>query len=344
MTRTHTMTTSGILTLVLLIGACGTSAGDIHSWGRSGDFERIRQELFANPPEEIRLAAAMQFGAANSGLVIPDLVTLSLDPSAQVRLAAVQSLGAYAGRQVYNAILQRISDDNRRVSEAAERILRTWGSESIEVMFEALEDRNFRVRVAAVQVLGRMKDHRVGNHLADRARLDDNSLVRREAVRGLGNLGFQPARKLLFKLKNTDQSKEVALEAERALAKIGGSVEQAKIAVAAFGQGRYGKLAAMVKTKLEKAMVGANLCAVVMPDGLPESREAKAALSWGAAGGAGQVVVITLKPEKTRVHVKAVRLEVGSNKLLQQEEATGYSGDMVDVVDELVKRFVERFM
>lgn len=327
---------------VLLLG-CATTASDIHSWGGSGDFDRIRQELTAHPAQDIRIAAAMQFGSANSGLVIPDLVGLSLDRSAEVRLAAVQSLGAYAGRQVYGAILQRCADDNREVSEAAEQILRTWGSESVEVMFEALNDKNYRVRAAAVQVLSRMTDARVGHHLVDRARLDDNSLVRREAVRGLGNLRFEPARKLLFSLKNTDPSSEVALEAEQALAKIGGQVSRVKVVVAPIAALWKNKDAGVLRERISQALVSAKVCDVLMPETEPAGTDRKAMCDWARVAGADQIVLVEMTRDKNRVNIRLSRLSVEESRLLQQEEATGYEGNMDRPLRDMVDLFIRRF-
>jgi len=335
------------LPILLLLGtctiACGTTADDVHRWGRRGQYERIRQVLSGQPAEPVRVAAAVEFGAGHCPFAIPDLVLLSRDASPRVRLSAVEALGRYAGREVYTAILERCGDDNQTVSDAAGRILRTWGDESVDVLIEALSDRNYRVRVAAVQVLGTMRDPRIGHHLVERAKRDDNSLVRREAARALADSGFAAARPVLYELSRCDPSPEVALEAERALARIGGFVFPFKVVVmpAANGSKDLAETADLLDRQLEEALVSRRLCEVLaVQSGGKPGVDASAAAAFGRLHKADQVVWGRVESTEGQLRLQLFRLDVASGKMLQQESADGY----VDEGDSAVRTLVDQFL
>ncbi|MBM4353923.1 MAG: HEAT repeat domain-containing protein [Deltaproteobacteria bacterium] len=336
----------GILLAVAVAAGCGTTVDDVHRWGRRGQYEQIRQVLSGQPPEPVRVAAAVEFGAGHCPFAIPDLVMLSRDPSPRVRLAAVEALGRYAGREVYTAILGRCGDENQAVSDAAGRILRTWGDESVDVLIEALADRNYRVRVAAVQVLGSMRDARIGHVLVERARRDDNSLVRREAVRSLADSGFSLARPVLYELSQCDPAPEVALEAERALARLGGFVFPCKLVVmpAVAGAKDLGEIAGLLSRRIEEGFVGRRLCEVLaVQSGGKAGKDAAAATLFGRAHQADQVVWGQVDSREGQLRIQLFRLDVASGRLLQQESCEGYEEEGENAVGTAVEQMLSRF-
>lgn len=331
--------------------ACGTTPADIHKWGYQGRVERIRAEMRKSPSEGIREAVAIELGKSRDPTTIPDLVLLSQDPSAKVRLAATEALGRYAGREVYSAILQRTGDDNKNVVSAAERILKTWGSESIYVMEEALTDRNYRVRAHAAEVLGRMGDPGIAPALMERAKQDDHSMVRREAVKALGNLGAADAKPLLYTIKHSDPSKEVCMEAERALNRIGGHIFDGTLLVvpAIFEEDALAHHARVLESRLREGVLQAGLCDVLMaPPAAPETVEAptdatQKAVLQGRTAGSTQVAYGHLQREGNRVTVTLTRLDVATGRLLQQESLKGFETDVSKLIGEIVEQFVKRF-
>jgi len=349
------MTKRGVVYLLILVGflaallqaGCAVTAKNIHDWGYKGDYDRIRQELRQNPGEDVRTASAIELGKGNYAFGIPDLVRLSTDPSPKVRLAAVESLGQYAGKEVYAALIQRSADDNAGVARVAEKILRTWGQETVDFLLEALLDRNYQVRQAAVKVLGRMSDSRVGPALMDCAQRDDNAAVRREAVVALGNLGYDAARKLLFTLKNSDPSTEVTLEAERALAKFGGAVNQIKLLVLPI---KAAKELAAPAAKLQEALTGALVkakLAQLLPGqegSAPEKSELNAwAVAEAKKAGADQVLFGKLELEANRLSATLYRVDTANGQLLQQERVLGYQGQDEKLCREAGEALVTRF-
>jgi len=336
----------GVVLLSLLLASCATTADDVHAWGDRGQFERIRNELGTNPEADVRIACAHELSRGSYVWAIGDLAKLSLDPSPEVRLAAVEALGAFAGREVYSAILQRCADDNRNVSAAAERILKTWGSESIEVLLESVLDRSFRVRSSAVQVLGRMPDDaRTGPTLIEVSRRDDNGMVRREAVKALGVIGYRPARSALYQIKNTDASSEVCLEAEAALTRIGGTVFDWRVVVfpVCDGGSAAPEVCSAVVDALTQSLVQAHLCELAVPPGGVKDRSLESAVKMAKDLPADQVVHVSLEREGNRVSVTVRRVEVGTGKLVQQETVPGFEGDVEQLCRDVGRTFVSRF-
>ena len=338
----------GLVMVLLLVSACGTTASDVHNWGRKGQFERIRHELTVSPPAEVREAIAIELGNAKYPWAIRDLVLLSQDSSPKVRLAATEALGAYAGREVYSAILKRTADDNKKVAAAAQRILKTWGSESVYVLVEALSDANYRVRAAAAQVLGSLNDVGVAQSLMDRARQDEHSGVRREAVKALANLGATEAKPTLYFIKNTDSCPEVVLEAERALNRIGGTIFDLTMVVVppVATSPKLEKIAQSLGQSIREALVAQNLCNVRLEKPTkamnPNTLETDAAV-FSQTLGAEQVLFARLDAEGTEVHVTLTRVEVDTGKLLQQERETGLTTDAEGLVDKAVNHLINRF-
>lgn len=333
----------------ILFFGCATSASDIHAWGGKGDYDRIRTELHKNPQEDIRIAAAIELGKGNYSWGISDLVILSRDPIPAVRLAAIDALGHYAGAEVYGAIIQATGDENENVGRTAESILSTWQSETIDFLIEALQNRNYKVRLSSVKVLGKLKDSHIGPALIDRAVHDEHSSVRREAAKMLGSMGYAQAKQALFKLKNKDQSKEVSLEAEAAISKIGGTIFPFKLAVLSFvsQNEQVSVLAKKAADSFREALVSSNICGVMPASGgvslnFSDDISAKAA-ALGKDINADQVIYGVMEKDANKIKVKAYRIEVSSGRLLQQEQLEGYIEDAEKTIENTAKQLVSRF-
>ncbi len=335
---------------LLFCTACATSAGDIHAWGAKGDYDRIRQELRQTPSEPVKIAAAIELGKGNYSFGISDMVTLSRDTSPAVRQAAIEALGHYAGAEVYNTIIQATGDDNEEVARTAERILFTWQSEAADFLLEALQHRNYKVRVSAVRVLGKISDSRIGQALLLRAQRDEHSTVRREAVKMLGSMGWHPAKKVLYILKNKDTSKEVSLEAEAAIGRIGGTIFPFKMLLVPFAaaENKTLAIAGEAHNSLQAGITALSLCETLLPKektGAPASlNELQTyALAQGKETGAEQVLFGIVEKTDNRITITVRRAEVANAAMLQQEKAEGYVDEPEKAIEELVKKVLSRF-
>lgn len=344
LTHTTSVRSMALWLLAALAGGCATTASDIHGWGEDGKFSRIRQALRKTPSTAVRVAAAEEMGQVTNPKQIPDLVALSQDVAPEVRLQAVQGLGQLAGAQVYSAVLQRTGDDNAAVARAAERILTTWSDESVDFVLRALSDRSYRVRAAAVQMLARFKFRRVGRAVCDKARSDDNALVRREAAKSLGNMRYPGCNMTLYRLKTSDAATEVQLEAERALAKIGRNVMNIKLVVIPPRLGDGIKLDTLVPELCRKVRQE-RLCDVTQAktSGEAEADLASETLRLAREQKADQAVYSLVERDANRLKVRVVRLAVASGKILQEEKLTGYEARSDELVNKITTLFVQRF-
>ena len=336
------------ISMLFMAASCAITPDTIHGWGRRGNYDSIREEMRKNPSEDIRIACAMELGKGNYVFGIPDLVTLSRDQSPRVRIAAVEGLGQYAGAEVYNAIIQCTGDANEEVSRAAEAVLRTWSTEAVGFVLDAMKDRNYRVRAAAARMLAVMKDSRAGQALVQAAQSDDSFIVRREAVRAIATMGYQPGKKTLYRLKYTDTSPEVSIEAEQALKKLGGNVFAYKVVVLPFrSTGGFGeRAAAMVGPDLSSALSGGAVCTVIgatVPAPEPGVELVKWAFETGKSAGADQVIFGQVLKDGDTMVIRATREDLTDTAIVQHEESRARIGDERKAVDALVKSLVSRF-
>jgi len=339
---------ASLTALILFVSACAVTADDVHSWGYHGQYEKISRTVRGNPPEEVRVAAAIELGKGDFAWGIDDLVRLAADPSPRVRLAAVEALGHYAGARVYSALIQRTGDENAEVMRAAESVLRTWSeAEAIDFLLAALTDTNYRVRASALRVLGGLRDPRIPAALVERARRDDNPLVRRAAVQGLGALGYKPARLLLWEIKNTDTATEVALEAEGALGKIGGRVTDSSFAVLLPAAERdLRDSATLVRDAVVRELGAAHLGELAPGDDAPVAASgdlSALALERGRTHKVDQVIAGRVRRSGNTLTATLYRYDVASGRLAQQEEVTGYDDKRAALAEELAKLFVQRY-
>ncbi len=328
-----------------LLSGCGITAEQIHKWGHSGQYDRIRAVLSEQPDENVRIAVATELGKGDYAFGIPDLIKLSKDASHKVRAAAVNGLGQYAGAEVYNAIIQRTGDDNIEVARSAEQILRTWNEETVPYLLEAVNDRNYKVRVAAITILGRMKDSQIPNVLLDKAQRDDNNIVRREAVRAIGNLGLKNARKLLYKIKTTDTSQEVVLAAAEALAKIPGNITDITLLLLPFQAGKgLQNIGVTVDTTLSSQITANQLCQLIQGPETITSDLQSTMLSSAKNMNADQVVSGTITQQNGKITIDLMRLDAKTGATIQRENYTGLKIQSNEVVRELVRRFIAKFI
>ncbi len=329
----------------LLTSGCGITAEQIHKWGHKGQYDRIRAALSEQPDENVRIAAAAELGKGDYAFGIPDLIKLSKDASSKVRAAAVTALGQYAGAEVYNTIIQRTGDDNIEVARSAEQILRTWSEETVPYLVEAVSDRNYKVRVAAVTILGRMKDPQVPKVLQDKAQRDDNNVVRREAVRAIGNLGLTSARQLLYKIKPTDTSQEVVLVAAEALAKIPGNITDISLLLLPFQTpADLRNIAVSLDTTIAAQITSNKLCQLMQGPETITSNLQSHMLDTAKNMNVDQVVSGTISQKSGKITIDLLRLDAKTGATIQRESYTGLKTQSTEVVRELTRRFIAKFI
>lgn len=328
---------------------CAVTEDDVHRWGAEARYQVIRDTLKAAHDERLKVACAVELGRGHFEPAIPELIRLTSDDSPRVRLAAVTALGAYAGRDVYMAILQRLSDPNDAVEEAAERILRTWGEESYDIVLEALNDRSFEVRAGCAALLGRMGGEVAGKALVGVAQHDPNPVVRRQAVRALGTMQYAKASSALWRIQVTDTATEVALEAGKALEAIGGVAFPWSITFVPYqGSDPMALLGAAILEALQSEVSKRRLCPVVawpLPkSGQPTGDQSPSCYFPGLANAkVDDVALVRVQGEGNKVVAILERYRVSENRLWQTETCVGYLAEPEKLIEECVHAFTQSY-
>jgi hypothetical protein len=190
-----------------------------------------------------------------------------------------------------------------------------------------------------------MKDSQIPNVLLDKAQRDDNNIVRREAVRAIGNLGLKNARKLLYKIKTTDTSQEVVLAAAEALAKIPGNITDITLLLLPFQAGKgLQNIGVTVDTTLSSQITANQLCQLIQGPETITSDLQSTMLSSAKNMNANQVVSGTITQQNGKITIDLMRLDAKTGATIQRENYTGLKIQSNEVVRELVRRFIAKFI
>jgi HEAT repeat protein len=200
------------------------------------DFSAVFHTCLFDDEDQVRETATRGLWECSDRVVIRPMVNLLVgDPSDDVRAAAAISLGKFAERAqdgkvlprdaklVRQALLSTISDEladfetKRRSIEA----IANFGSEEIEeIIRDAYESDDARLKQSAIYAMGRTSDSQWLPVVLEDARHDDPA-IRYEAATAIGLLGDEMTVPYLISLVKDDDSL-VQLSAVHALGTIGG--------------------------------------------------------------------------------------------------------------------------
>lgn len=110
-----------------------------------------------NADEQVRVAAIMAMGSIKSLHVIPTLVTLTLDESADVRAQAAQALGRIGDVRAGDALLILLEDNSADVRAQAAQALGLIGfDKALPALGMRLSDADWQARFRAAEALHRL--------------------------------------------------------------------------------------------------------------------------------------------------------------------------------------------
>jgi len=137
---------------------------------------------------------------------------------AQLRYEAAKALGKIKAASAIQPLINTLRDNDSNVRDSAAEALREIGSPSVQYLIEALEDENIHLRVAAVMLLGDLRDTRAMEPLIDMMATDffkKSWMLRSEAAKAFGKIGDPFAIQPLHKLSNDRDSyvREIAISA-----------------------------------------------------------------------------------------------------------------------------------
>jgi HEAT repeat protein len=165
-----------------------------------------------------RAAAAEMLGRLRLSAAVPSLVACLDDPSEDVRTVAARSLAAIRDPAAVPALARALADPSRWTLSLVAENLMAMGSAAVAPLLELLGSNEHNVRVAAIQILGEIRDPAATPSLI--GMLFGNGLnLRAQAAAALGKSGGPEAeRALLGALK--DPEWQVRAQAAKALGRL----------------------------------------------------------------------------------------------------------------------------
>ena len=165
----------------------------------SGDLiEQLLSILRDGHRDLSRLNAAIQVLVRTPADVVPELLELLSDPSADVRTYAALTLGERGDPRAISRLLESLKDSNSNVQmHAVEALGRLRAGAAVDAFIDIVETRDFELAFPALDALIAIGDERVANRLVP---LLKESLFKLLAVEALGALGNEEVVKPLLDL------------------------------------------------------------------------------------------------------------------------------------------------
>ncbi len=175
-----------------------------------------------------RADAAETLGRLRVQSAVPALIVALADPSEDVRTVAARSLAAIRDPRAVPALARTLADPSRWTLSLVAENLMAMGPAVVPSLLDLLESKEHNVRVAAVQILGEVRDPKATPPLLEMLG-DENLNLRTQVAAALGKLGGAEAeRALLSALK--DPEWQVRAQAAKSLGRLGRPAAAAPIA------------------------------------------------------------------------------------------------------------------
>ncbi len=170
----------------------GTPAEEVDNFGfriyENSTIQALVKVLATHSELDHRRAAAYVLGVRHDKSVIEPLLKALSDGNYEVRMEAALALGGFQEKRIFEALAQLVIRDPSSILRSRIAIaLRKFGKNSITPLTKALLDEQWRVRGAAAQSLGELREALVANSLF-RLRRDEDFRVRWIAISSLGKI------------------------------------------------------------------------------------------------------------------------------------------------------------
>jgi HEAT repeat protein len=166
-----------------------------------------------------RADAAEFLGRIRSRRAVPALVSALDDPSEDVRTVAARSLAAIRDPSTVEALVAALGQPSRWTVSIVAQDLVDMGADAVPALLRMLHSERHATAVAAVQILGEIRDARAADPLVRLLQSSPQLNVRAQAAAALGKLGGAgPCRALESALR--DPAWQVRSQAAKALGRI----------------------------------------------------------------------------------------------------------------------------
>lgn len=217
-------------------------------WMKTKEAKKMVPEFIKAMKEEewdVRIAAANVLGKIKDTTAANSLISALKDENINVRIAALEALREIRTSKSLKALILALIDENWEFKQVASKVLEEtnpkWmetreAQELISELISALKNKNWSIRMSAVETLGEIKDPSAIKPLSFVMHNDEILYVRISAVKALGKINDpQALHAIITALKN--ENMEVQQTAFETISKINpnwGETEEAKRMVIEF--------------------------------------------------------------------------------------------------------------
>lgn len=167
----------------------------------------------SDPDLSVQEAASKVLASIADERVLTPLLLALRSPDWVVRMHGASAVGRIPQTRSIAHLIPLLQDTVKAVREAASAALAAIGETAIPSLVEALANRDWLIRLHAVESLGRTKSPKAIQPLLFALLNDDDSAVREDAVRALGTIGHPQAVESLMTALNEPALRTLAVEA-----------------------------------------------------------------------------------------------------------------------------------
>lgn len=359
----------------MLIGCATTpTVPDVLRCDRQDDLECLRQNWHTARKDDVRIAVLEAFSKRPSATMGRQLVldAAESERSPSVRAAALRALRKYDGPDVIDVLIRTLAHPWPESRELARSILTEKGTQAHPALLDAATADHPLTRAMTLKILttGALTHPpirpSVEDLLLNRAGADDASVVRDQAVQGIGRLKVERGRALLAQLARSDPDSAVRLAAGHAQNQLGAPPEAKRVIVAVLplkdgSRGRdkaSARLGRSIAEYVTARLSAARVCDVVDREkvswALSELRKVGRAVYDGDAPNvpeigkfkiANQLVYGSVQRDGRMYTLVLNRMDVATQTLVPGASATvrGRKRELDKLKVELTERFLAKF-
>lgn len=166
-----------------------------------------------DPELSVQEAASAVLAFIADGRVLDPLVRALRSSDWIVRMHAVKALGRIKDPETIQSLIPLLQDKVKAVREETSSALAALGEAAIPALLDALTHADWLVRLHAVESLGKTKSRNAVEPLLSALFNDEDSAVREDVIRALGDIGDPQAVEFLFTAMQEPGLRTLAVEA-----------------------------------------------------------------------------------------------------------------------------------
>ena len=178
--------------------------------GKLGDSKAVKplMEAIYDKDWNVRRQAANSLGDIGDQNAVPHLIKALKDSEWNVRKYAAIALGKMKDKKAIPILLEALEDEDADVRWKSMLALEKFGESTVDPLINALKSENWRLRVRAVEILGKIGSEEalfaLMTIISDK--IDSNRHVRGKTAEALGRIGDKRALGVLDNIRNDEYS------------------------------------------------------------------------------------------------------------------------------------------